>query len=678
MVTPKKRIIFILLLLIGAAAAFPQDVKNALLIANGAYGRDMGALSKPVPEARALKTALESIGFDVTIVENANFEQMGIALQAFKEKNENEGGIALFHYGGHALQVNGVNYLIPANEKIENQNKVRYRCINVDEVMDSMLGDANIVVLDSCRNNPFQSASRGAASSRGLAAVTKRPANSIIVYSADSGQTAKDGVFTPILTKHITEKDTSIENVLKKVRRDVLRKTNDEQHTGEYSQLVGQIYLAGKTASDVSAKTLTGFLDISVYTPCSVLVDGARKKDLNGLSQERFELPTGIHKIRINYVDGKSENLDTVIKAGITETWTLKYLSVDQRRLCYELGNRYFHGSGVARKDEAQAFEYYAIAADAGERDAQYAVGRSYENGYGVKQDEKAAFDRYKKAAANGNADAMNALGRFYEYGKGGERTDYREAKRLYEKAVAGGNAEAKRNLERINALLSEQERKTPSALANAEGKTGNTSAVNHDGNMEGVFGKESKGTENPALSAVKQVKEPSFFDVTRDYFGGGIRVGYDLTHFVLGDITSFNTHGVNLKFVPLLWACEHFDCEIPVFGYSYSVFASEKLAYHEFNILAAKFGININRFSAHLGASMLSVFVESSEIAPAVAFGNTSAENLGPFNPISIDLNIKLNDYLALYAEYNFVFFGFPRQSFNLGLAANWIYSHF
>lgn len=678
MYIPTKRMIFILLVFICAAmGAFPQDVKNALLIANGAYSRDMGALSKPVPEARTLKSALESIGFNVTIVENANFEQMGIALQAFKEKNENEGGIALFHYGGHALQVNGVNYLIPANEKIENQNKVRYRCINVDEVMDSMLGDANIVVLDSCRNNPFQSTSRGAASSRGLAAVTKRPANSIIVYSADSGQTAKDGVFTPILTKHITEKDTSIENVLKKVRRDVLRKTNDEQHTGEYSQLLGQIYLAGKTEAGVSAKTLTGFLDISVYTPCSVLVDGTRI-NLNGLSQERFELPTGIHKIRINYVDGKSENLDTVIKAGITETWTLKYLSVDQRRLCYELGNRYFHGSGGTRKDEAQAFEYYAIAADAGERDAQYAVGRSYENGYGVQKDEKTAFEWYKKAVANGNADAMNALGIFYQYGKGGESTDYREAKRLYEKAVAGGNAEAKRNLERINALLSEQERKTPSALANAEGKTGNTSAVNHDGKMEGVFGKESKGTENPALSAVKQVKEPSFFDVTRDYFGGGIRVGYDLTHFVLGDITSFNTHGVNLKFVPLLWACEHFDCEIPVFGYSYSVFASEKLAYHEFNILAAKFGININRFSAHLGASMLSVFVESSEIAPAVAFGNTSAENLEPFNPISIDLNIKLNDYLALYAEYNFVFFGFPRQSFNLGLAANWIYSHF
>ncbi|MGP1502447.1 MAG: caspase family protein [Treponema sp.] len=669
----------LLLIVIGATmGAFPQDVKNALLIANGAYGRDIGALTQPVPEARALKSALESIGFNVTIVENANFEQMGIALQAFKEKNENEGGIALFHYGGHALQVSGVNYLIPANEKIENQNKVRYRCINVDEVMDSMLGDANIVVLDSCRNNPFQSTLRGAASSRGLAAVTKRPANSIIVYSADSGQTAKDGVFTPILTKHITEKDTSIENVLKKVRRDVLRKTNDEQHTGEYSQLVGQIYLAGKTEAGVSAKTLTGFLDISVYTPCSVLVDGMHIKDLNGFSQERFELSSGIHKIKVKYADGKSESLNTIIKAGTSETWPLTYLSYDQRRVCYELGNRYFYGSDNTRKDEAQAFEYYAIAAEAGEGGAQYAAGRCYENGNGIQKDEKAAFEWYKKAAANGNADAMNALGIFYQYGKGGESTDYREAKRLYEKAVAGGSKDAERNLERINALLSGQERQTASARVNAEDKASVTSTVDHDGKMEGGFGKESKGTENTVLSAVKQVKEPSFFDVTRDYFGGGIRVGYDLTHFVLGDITSFNTHGVNLKFVPLLWVCEHFDCEIPVFGYSYSVFASEKLAYHEFNILAAKFGININRFSAHLGASMLSVFVESSEIAPAVAFGNTSAENLEPFNPISIDLNIKLNDYLALYAEYNFVFFGFPRQSFNLGLAANWIYSHF
>lgn len=630
MVTSKKRIFFILLLLIGAAAAFPQDVKNALLIANGAYGRDIGALTQPVPEGRTLKSALESIGFNVTIVENANFEQMGSALQAFKEKNENEGGIALFHYGGHALQVNGVNYLIPANEKIENQNKVRYRCINVDEVMDSMLGDANIVVLDSCRNNPFQSTSRGSASSRGLAAVTKRPANSIIVYSADSGQTAKDGVFTPILTKHITEKDTSIENVLKKVRRDVLRKTNDEQHTGEYSQLVGQIYLAGKTEAGVSAKTLTGFLDISVYTPCSVLVDGMHIKDLNGFSQERFELSSGIHKIKVKYADGKSESLNTIIKAGTSETWSLTYLSYDQRRVCYELGNRYFYGSDNTRKDEAQAFEYYAIAADAGESVAQYAAGRCYENGNGVQKDEKAAFDRYKKAAENGNADAMNALGIFYQYGKGGESTDYREAKRLYEKAVAGGNAEAKRNLERINALLSGQERQTASARTNAEEKTDMTPAAYYDGIIRAEY----------------------------PWYSFGMNAAYTFSHFAAGDIVAFNAHGFTVGLTEARFRVKAFEMKFRIdYRFAYKKFGAEELIYNDFTPLILQLGAAFKSIAFHTGMG-LSCQWEISQDRNHLSAESATNFDLGISVPT--DLEFKLGDRFMFYGEYR------PRITFS------------
>ena len=633
MVTPKKRIIFILLLLIGAASAFSQDVKNALLIANGTYGRDIGALTQPIPEARTLKSALESIGFNVTIVENANFEQMGIALQAFKEKNENEGGIALFHYGGHALQVNGVNYLIPANEKIENQNKVRYRCINVDEVMDSMLGDANIVVLDSCRNNPFQSTSRGAASSRGLAAVTKRPANSIIVYSADSGQTAKDGVFTPILTKHITEKDTSIENVLKKVRRDVLRKTNDEQHTGEYSQLVGQIYLAGKTEAGVSAKTLTGFLDISVYTPCSVLVDGMHIKDLNGFSQERFELSSGIHKIKVKYADGKSESLNTIIKAGTSEKWSLTYLSYDQRRVCYELGNRYFYGSDNTRKDEAQAFEYYAIAADAGESGAQYAAGRCYENGNGVQKDEKAAFDRYKKAAANGNADAMNALGIFYQYGKGGESTDYREAKRLYEKAVAGGNAEAKRNLERINELLSEQERQTASARTNAEEKTDMTPAAYYDGIIRAEY----------------------------PWYSFGMNAAYTFSHFAAGDIVAFNAHGFTVGLTDARFHFGVFEMKIRTdYRFAYKKFDAEELIYNDFTPFILQLaGLSFKSIAFHTGIGLSCQWETSQDI------NHTSVAAVTNFDfgiSFPTDLEFKLGDRFMFYGEYRPRITGFTK----------------
>ena len=232
-----------------AAAVTAQEAKNALLIANGDYGRGMGSLPQPVPEAAELKSALESIGFKVTLVKNANLEDMQKALAAFKAKTQREGGYAFFHYGGHAVQINGVNYLIPLKANLDDELSVGYRCVYVDEVMNSLRGDANIVILDSCRNNPFaQSAHRGAGT-RGLAAVGIKPPNSIIVYSAAAGQEAADGLFTPVLTKLITQKNKKIETVLKEVRNEVFKQTGGKQKPGEYTELMGDVYLAGFDAS---------------------------------------------------------------------------------------------------------------------------------------------------------------------------------------------------------------------------------------------------------------------------------------------------------------------------------------------------------------------------------------------------------------------------------------------
>ena len=51
-----------------SATAFSQEAKNALLIANGEYAKGIETLTNPVPEGIGLKTALESIGFSVTLV----------------------------------------------------------------------------------------------------------------------------------------------------------------------------------------------------------------------------------------------------------------------------------------------------------------------------------------------------------------------------------------------------------------------------------------------------------------------------------------------------------------------------------------------------------------------------------------------------------------------------------
>ena len=147
------------------------------------------------------------------------------------------------------MQINGVNYLIPLKANLDDELSVGYRCVYVDEVMNSLRGDANIIILDSCRNNPFaQSAHRGAGT-RGLAAVGIKPPNSIIVYSAAAGQEAADGLFTPVLTKLITQKNKKIETVLKEVRNEVFKQTGGKQKPGEYTELMGDVYLAGFDAS---------------------------------------------------------------------------------------------------------------------------------------------------------------------------------------------------------------------------------------------------------------------------------------------------------------------------------------------------------------------------------------------------------------------------------------------
>ena len=281
-----------------AAAVFAQEAKNALLIANSDYPNEIGGnLSQPVSEAKALKTALESIGFEVMLTVNADRETMATALQQFKQKTLDARGIAFFHYGGHAVQVQGINYLIPAHTNIEDESKVRYRCIELDEIMDSMGGTKNIAVLDSCRNNPFGK-SRGGSGTRGLAAVNRRPRNSsIIIYAAGTGQTAQDGIFTPILTKKITKKDKTIEDILKEVTKEVEDKTGDVQKPAAYTQLKEDIFLAGRSSS---VKTLTGSLLINSEFVGIVFIDGEQKGAIKEDGSILIEnLQTGSYTIEV-------------------------------------------------------------------------------------------------------------------------------------------------------------------------------------------------------------------------------------------------------------------------------------------------------------------------------------------------------------------------------------------
>ncbi|MBR6200826.1 MAG: SUMF1/EgtB/PvdO family nonheme iron enzyme [Spirochaetales bacterium] len=239
-----KKILCCIMITLSVSMAF-CEAKNALLIANGNY-KQFGVLKTPVSEAQLLAKSLKKLGFSVTIKNNLSRQQMLDALYDFEDTVKRSGGTALFHYGGHAIQIGDENYLIPVDADIPDERRAASRSVSLHEVTESMQGEVNIIVLDACRNNPLPAAARS--SSRGLMPLKRQPKNSIIVYSAESGSVAQDGVFTPILAEKITEAKP-LTAILKEVRRAVKDKTKNEQCPGTYDQLDEDVYLAGLPAN---------------------------------------------------------------------------------------------------------------------------------------------------------------------------------------------------------------------------------------------------------------------------------------------------------------------------------------------------------------------------------------------------------------------------------------------
>lgn len=304
-----------------AAPLSAKEARNALLIANGEYTH-FSSLSGPVKEAETLRAALEQIGFSVKMVKNASLEVMNDVLADFEATLKKSGGTGFFHYGGHAVQVAGKNYLIPSTAEIPDERRVSTRALNVDEVMNCMVADTNIVILDSCRNNPLPAGS-GRSASRGLAAFSVKPKNSIIVYSAEAGCTAQDGVFTPVLAKEIVRKGETLQAVLINVRREVQRLTNGAQTPGEYSQMTDIVYLAGndstskvenhspsKKAADIAVSQSSGSLKVSSPQAGSVFLDGVQAGTVRAYGALVLDnLPAGMYAVEFRGADTFSRNV---------------------------------------------------------------------------------------------------------------------------------------------------------------------------------------------------------------------------------------------------------------------------------------------------------------------------------------------------------------------------------
>jgi tetratricopeptide (TPR) repeat protein len=220
--------------------------KHALLIANSKYSQ-FGGLANTDSDAQKLAKVLNVLGFQVSILKNASKEEMLDALKDFEAKVHGTNAIAFFHYGGHGVQVEGKNYLIPADAEIPDERRVSTRAVDLDEViavLDAAKPKASVLVVDACRHNPLPATATRSAT-RGLAVVGRKPKNSVIIYAAEAGNEAFDGLFTPILAENLQEhSDKSLNQIMQKVRAEVFERSKGAQTPGEYNQLFEDLFFS--------------------------------------------------------------------------------------------------------------------------------------------------------------------------------------------------------------------------------------------------------------------------------------------------------------------------------------------------------------------------------------------------------------------------------------------------
>mgnify|MGYP001097166834 CR=1 FL=1 len=229
-----------------------MERRVALVIGNGDYLH--GPLANPVNDARSMARALRSVGFEVMLKENvSNKDELKKVIRDFGWELR-KGGVGLFYYAGHGMQVDGFNFLVPVNAVINNEEEVEYECVDAGFMlaqMEAAQNRLNIVILDACRNNPFARSFRS--TKQGLVSMNA-PTGTLIAYATAPGKVASDGsgfngLYTEALLNQIRQPDLKIEETFKNVRAEVLQKSDGSQTPWESSSLVGDFYFNPQTVS---------------------------------------------------------------------------------------------------------------------------------------------------------------------------------------------------------------------------------------------------------------------------------------------------------------------------------------------------------------------------------------------------------------------------------------------
>jgi hypothetical protein len=252
-----------------SAPAAPAQAKAtvrrvALVIGNSAYAH-VRALPNPTNDARSIAKSLRDIGFVVTEGSDLDRTGMQTTIRDFLREAA-RAQIVVVYYAGHGIQVDGRNYLVPVDLQFRAGSGLTDTMMDMDTIMAGLDDQVrtNILILDACRNNPMapkvastgpardiEAGSSGLAAPITLGAGATLGAGTLIAFATAPGQVALDGEgpnspFSAALTRHIGTPGLEVQQMLTRVRAEVVAATKGKQVPWSNSSLLGEVYLAEK------------------------------------------------------------------------------------------------------------------------------------------------------------------------------------------------------------------------------------------------------------------------------------------------------------------------------------------------------------------------------------------------------------------------------------------------
>ena len=224
-----------------------NETRVALIIGNSDY--KSAPLENPANDASDLANALEKRGFVVLVRENVGERGLKEAVDVFA-KHLKKGGIGLFFFAGHGIQLKDQNFLIPVDIGFDSEADITYKSVSAEYVLSRMAeagNRVNVVILDACRNNPYQASGRTSSKGLGVMNVGRAEKGTFIAYATSPGSTAADGkgrngLYTKNLLRALEAGDTDIDKVFGRVRTGVVRETGGAQVPWTSSSVIGNFY----------------------------------------------------------------------------------------------------------------------------------------------------------------------------------------------------------------------------------------------------------------------------------------------------------------------------------------------------------------------------------------------------------------------------------------------------